>query len=152
MPTYATEAELVAYAAGTSYAARLPAVAADRNRLLELAEHEIDQALGAGGRQTTGTALLLSAADVAALPGEDKAALSRSTCAQALYRIEMGDDFFVRAQREKVSGRNFSADGKLPIVGPGAWRELTYSDLLELTTNTSGRGRQRASDVGWRDY
>lgn len=141
MPTYATEAELVAYAAGTAYAARLPGQAGDRTRLIELAEADLDQ-----------EAFLISAVDeetgrklvVGDLDDTEESSLSRATCAQAIYRIEMGDEHFVRAQRQRVSGRGFTKEGKLPIVGPQATRELVGGNLLQLSTSV---GRRRRDDT-----
>lgn len=56
-------------------------------------------------------------------------ALKRATCAQAEYRIEMGPDFFIRAQHDQTSGPDFSTKGKLPFFGPKAQIELRYSGL-----------------------
>ena len=142
MATYATEAELTAYAAGTSYAGRIPGQAADRTRLLELAEQDLDQEAFPVEEidSTTGRKVV-----VADLDDETEVpALSRAVCAQALYRIEMGDEHFVRAQRQRVAGRGFSREGKLPIVGPQAFRELQAADLLRLSTSV---GRRRTSDT-----
>jgi hypothetical protein len=59
-------------------------------------------------------------------------ALKRATCAQAEYRFEMGEEFFVQAQYGQVSGPDFSQTGKLPRVGPTAVQELQgYGLLLE---------------------
>lgn len=140
MPTiYATDADLTAYAAEVGYTDRLPDAAARAN-LLAAAEHDVDDLIGLGARDP-GTGLYYTAADVAAMGTDQADPLKRAVCAQVLYRIEMGPEHFVRAQRERVTGRAFSADGKLPIVGPQAERELLHSDLQQLTTTTGGGRR-----------
>lgn len=146
MADYATEADLAAYAAGTAYQSRLPAAAPDRTRLLELAERDIDaHALPLEPQNATAGRPKLAGLQLA----EDEAeALNRATCAQAVYRLEMGDEHFVRAQRERVTGRNFSAEGKLPIVGPQAYRELAAGGFNRLTTSV---GSRRDPDAAWRD-
>jgi hypothetical protein len=71
---------------------------------------------------------------------EERTALSQATCAQAIYRLEMGPEHFVRAQRERVTGRAFSAEGKLPILGPQASRLLASAGLFRLTAGVGRRG------------
>lgn len=56
-------------------------------------------------------------------------ALRRATCAQAEYRIEKGEEFFVHDQHESTSGPDFSTKGKLTRFGPKAREELRYSGL-----------------------
>jgi hypothetical protein len=77
------------------------------------------------------------------IPGEleddDAAALSRATCAQAEYRVEMGPSFFRRPQFNKTKGPDYETSGQAPIVGPAAMRELTYSRLLRLTASIGDR-------------
>lgn len=140
MPTYATKEQLAAYAAGTVYAARLPADG-DRDRLLELAEQDLDQEAFPVLEidEETGRKVL-----VPDLDPQPQGALQRAVCAQAIYRIEMGDEHFTRAQRQRVTGRGFSKEGKLPIVGPQAMRELAAGDLLRLSTSV---GRRRVGDT-----
>lgn len=136
-PTYATEADLAAYVAGTAYEGRIPADAPARDRLLELAERDLDQQafLALEADAATGRKILLGDLDV-----QEKAGLSAAACAQAVYRVEMGDEHFTRAQRERVTGRAFAAEGKLPILGPQASRELAAAGLFARTT-TLGRRR-----------
>lgn len=57
------------------------------------------------------------------------AALKRATCAQAEYRIEKGEEFFVHDQYESVGGPDFGTKGKLSRFGPKAREELRYSGL-----------------------
>lgn len=140
-PTYATEADLTAYAAGTAYEDRIPADGAARDRLLELAEGDLDQQAfpAVAIDDATGRKILLGDLDV-----QEKAALSRATCAQAVFRVEMGDEHFTRAQRERVTGRAFAAEGKLPILGPQASRELAAAGLFARSTTV---GRRRFSEA-----
>lgn len=145
---YATIADLEAAVQGTPYEAQLPPTDAGKTKLIEDAERDVDQALGPGPRTATGGLLFNPAAD---LEDQQRTALAAAVCEQAMYRIEMGPEHFVRAQREAVSSRHFSARGKLPIVGPAAMRMLTYTDLLRNTTQTSSRSEDDLSpaDIGW---
>jgi hypothetical protein len=58
-------------------------------------------------------------------------ALKRATCAQAEYRDQMGEDFYIRAQYQSVSGPEFHTTGALPLIGPKARRELNGSGLIQ---------------------
>lgn len=137
MPTYADPAELDTYASARDYSDRLPDGAPALNALLETAERDLDGAIGVGDRETNDTGLLVDPA--ADLEPRQAEALSRATCAQALYRIEMGPQHFVRAQRDKIAGRAFTSEGKLPVVGPEAMRELQHAGVFRLTTTTGER-------------
>jgi hypothetical protein len=57
--------------------------------------------------------------------------LRRATCAQAEYRDQMGEDFFIRAQYASVTGPEFQTTGQLPLIGPKARRELNGSGLIQ---------------------
>lgn len=138
---YATAAELDDYVEGTAYEGRF-GDAARKDRILELAERDLDQEaflLDAPNATTIAAPKLVPTE----LDREPREGLKRATCAQAVYRLEMGDEHFVRAQRERVTGRGFSAEGKLPIVGPQAWRELSAVGLPRLSTSTAGGGDDR---------
>lgn len=139
MSTYASEGDLTEYVAGTVYEGRVGESADEREQLLERAEVDLDQE-AFPLEQPNATAGERKLAPIASLDSVEREALKRATCAQALYRLEMGDEHFVRAQRQKVTGRSFSAEGKLPIVGPGAWRELAAAgSLLNLTASVGDR-------------
>lgn len=58
-------------------------------------------------------------------------ALKRATCAQAEYRDQMGEDFYIRAQYQSVSGPEFQTTGALPLISPKARRELSGSGLIQ---------------------
>lgn len=57
-------------------------------------------------------------------------ALKRATCAQAEYRAQMGERFFIEAQYSRVSGPDFSQQGTLPRIGPKVYAELQGFGLL----------------------
>ncbi len=110
------------------------------DRLLERATRDIDRFLGARSTQTIGTyaGLKIDPADIETWEAD---ALSRATCAQAEYRFQMGEDFFVRAQGQEEKGPDFQIKGKLPYLGPKAKAELDASGLRRMTTRAgSGRG------------
>lgn len=65
------------------------------------------------------------------LDGRDTQVLSNATCAQAEYRVEMGEQFFRRAQWASVSGPEFRTTGKLPLIGPKVKAEFSGSDLIQ---------------------
>lgn len=69
--------------------------------------------------------------DVWMLQPSQVTALRRATCAQAEYRDQMGEDFFIKAQWQSVSGPEFTTQGKLPFLGPKVFRELNGSGLIE---------------------
>lgn len=123
MSTYATLAELKAYTdLDTGVSDPTLQTALDR------AERDVDSIvtpLVAGSREATGLKL-----DPASLLDWQAAALSRATCAQAEYRLAMGEDFFIRAQHSTVRGPDFSLSGQLPYIGPKVFRELTETGFV----------------------
>jgi hypothetical protein len=58
-------------------------------------------------------------------------ALNRACCAQAEYRDQMGEDFYIRAQYASVTGPEFTTTGHLPRIGPKVKRELNGSGLIQ---------------------
>lgn len=144
MATYATQADFEAYVEGwtTSDPAAL-------ERLLERAERDVDSAVGRWDRQDNGLKFGTPATDnEQGLTDLQKDALARATCAQAEYRLAMGEAFFVEAQPENVSGPDYSQTGALPRIGPKVYDELEGTDLMRLTTRLSGRG----SRPGWHSF
>jgi len=69
--------------------------------------------------------------DVWMLQPSQRYQLTRATCAQAEYRDRMGEDFFIKAQYQQVTGPEFTTQGKLPIIGPKVRRELNGSGLIQ---------------------
>lgn len=145
MGIYTTIADLEAYLDDFTPAAD-PAV--DEKEIAR-AERDLDQHCFFGGRPLEDNG---RAQDPAALDPDDVEALNRATCAQVEFRREMGPEHFIRAQRERVTGRSFSAAGKLPMIGPKVWRELRLSTLVDLTTDVGNSSLARSDrDVGWHE-
>lgn len=138
MATYAAIADLEAYVDGTAYELRLPAADVDKERLLELAERDLDGTAWPTLPRRQAPAPKVDPADLDA--AEQRPALVAAACAQAVYRLEMGDEHFVRAQRQRVQTRAVTAEGRLPILGPEAQRELASAGLFALSLPSHGRG------------
>lgn len=139
MPTYATRADCSAYIEGLVIN---DTVAFDR--LIDRAERDIDSAVGAYAiDETTGRKFVPTT-----MTARNKDDLRDATCAQVEYRLEMGEEFFIRPQYKSVKGPEFETEGQLSKIGPKTWMELTSSDLLQLTTTWHGRG----DDPPWRDF
>jgi hypothetical protein len=124
---------------------------ADANRALVLAERDVDS-LSPVSRPldaTTGRRF-----DVTALSSLETLVLQRATCAQAEYRLSMGEDFFVRGQYAQVDGPDFKTVGKLPRIAPGVWQELAGTGLIRFATTTGSalvRNRRAEPDFPIRD-
>jgi hypothetical protein len=131
MSTYATLADLKAYtdlAEGVSDA--------DLQKALDRAERDVDQALAEPpARQSSGLKY-----DPAKLtPAWAEGPLNRATCAQAEYRLTMGEEFFIRPQHDTVRGPDFATSGQLPYLAPKAARELSGTGLLATQDGRSVR-------------
>lgn len=123
MPTYTNATAFVQYVPGF--------VIEDADALdflLEKAEEDIDSAIGRGN-QTVGARKF----DVTLLTYDQAEYLSRAVCAQAEYRLHMGDTFFIEGRPKEVRGRDGSIRGPLPYIGPKAKKELTRGGLYRLT-------------------
>jgi hypothetical protein len=75
--------------------------------------------------------------DVWMLQPSQRYQLTRATCAQAEYRDQMGEDFFIKAQYTQVTGPEFTTQGQLPILGPKVMRELNGSGLVQYGTRAA---------------
>lgn len=117
MATYATVAELAEYIGR--------AAPANAERILGFAERDIDRLIRLRGQRTV-AGLKVNPVD---LTGYQAAALSRATCAQAEYRIAKGEDFFIHAQHSRVSGPDFTTEGRLPYIGPKVYQELAGTGM-----------------------
>jgi len=124
MPTYATAADVSAFIEGLVIDDD-----AAFDRLIERAERDVDSVL-------TPTALLDTGLryDPTTLTTGEQAALARAVAAQVEYRLEMGEEFFVRAQYDYVGGPDFSFRGQLEYIGPKVRRELAGTALLDRVT------------------
>lgn len=126
MPTYATATDFTTYSEG---AVIDDAVGTDR--LLERAERDIDSCL-IGPLLTSGLKYDPTLTDSTAagyLTSAQKQLLMRATVAQAEYRLAKGEDFFIHAQYDRVSGPDFTTEGRLPYIGPKAVREIAATGL-----------------------
>lgn len=130
MPTYATQDDCEALIEGL--VVDDPAGFA---RLIERAEQDLDAlAFTLLPRRDDAPKV-----DLDDLDAHEQQGLVAATAAQVAYRLEMGPEFFVRAQRESVSSRAVSHKGRLPTLGPQTSRELTAAGLWRLTTSTRRR-------------
>jgi hypothetical protein len=122
MATYAVAADLETYMPTGSGLS-----GADAEKLLQRSERDVDYVAGNWplASQTTGLKF-----DPTTLADWQKSALNRATCAQAEYRITMGEDFMVKAQYASVQGPDFTVSGRLPFIGPKVIRELVSGGLL----------------------
>lgn len=85
--------------------------------------------------------------DIWALNPAQVAQLRNATCAQAEYRDRMGEDFYIKAQWDSVTGPEFRTTGRLPLIGPKAQRELQGSGLIQYSARariTTRAGRSYA--------
>jgi hypothetical protein len=125
-PTYATRADFEAYVEGwtTDNTGAL-------DRLLERAEVDIDGLAASVVAANPDTATRRF--DLTALSARNRDVLRRATCAQAEYRFNMGEAFFVKGQYDQVTGPDFATTGRLPWIGPKVYRELSGTDLIPLS-------------------
>lgn len=130
---YASIAELDAFAEGYPY--ELPGTDPGKVALIERAQGDLDSILGPYEVIEANEGLKL---DPATLDYSQGRALSRATCAQCLYRLEMGEDHFIRPQIA-ASGPEFSQDQPASHIGPATWRELAGSGLLRNMTSIANR-------------
>lgn len=66
--------------------------------------------------------------------------LHQATIAQVLYRLEMGEQFFIRPSFEETSGPEFSTKGRPPRVAPQAKQALSGLNLIRATTSIAAKG------------
>lgn len=131
MPTYATIAQLRTYVQLDSAALG----DTEATNLLAKAEGDIDSIANIDRPISAATGRRFAPAELSTV---EALQLQRATCAQAEYRREMGNSFFVRGQFDKVSGPDFTTEGKLGAIGPQTWRELRANGFIRLTTTTRG--------------
>lgn len=127
---YATIEDLKAWTGDTSLAG------AEVERALARAEDDIDRAVGAWPIDpATGRKFDPESGDLEAWRYER---LRDATCAQAEYRLHMGEAFFTEGQADSVSGPGVSSSGRLPRLSPQAREQLESGGLLRLTTLLTG--------------
>lgn len=99
-------------------------------RALHKASIDIDRYVGpTWAKQANGLRFGVLAENPQRLTDSQLGDLVRATCAQAEYRIEKGEDFFIHGQHEVTSGPDFSTKGRLPRFSPKAKEELRFSGL-----------------------
>src|SRR3712207_477511 len=111
MPHYATTDDLDAYA---EIDITDPAFV---GRVIDRAERDLDQRVLGPWPVDAATGLKFGQPRHAGAPTNPQGlttlqidALKRATCAQAEYRIEMGERFFSRPQRERTKGPDFEVE------------------------------------------
>lgn len=103
-------------------------------RMLERASRDVDRYIGAAWSvEDNGLRFGKLEDNPKAIDQYQIEALTRATCAQAEYRIEMGPDFFVKDQHKSVGGPDFSTQGKLSRYGPKMREEVQASGLQRAT-------------------
>lgn len=124
MSVYATRADVEAYGVA------VPAGAAGQ-AIIDRAERDVDRSLR-GPLLDTGLRYNPAETSVAAagyLTAVRKEALKRAVAAQTEYRLAKGEDFFIHAQHSRVSGPDFTTEGRLPYIGPKVYQELSGTGL-----------------------
>jgi hypothetical protein len=148
MATYAQLADLTAYLEDSDVSAPTDIFAGAR--LIERAEFEVDTLLVGFGQPSDETGLKYNPATD--LQPWQAAALARAVCAQAEYRLIMGDEFFAQGQYDSWQGPDFAAKGKLPYFGPKVAYELNGTGIARTagvsSISTSYLGTE-ASRRGW---
>lgn len=127
MPTYTDKFDFLDYVPGF--------VIQDEdavNLLLDEAEEDIDNAVGRGNA----IADSLRKFDMTLMTDFQLKYLKRAVCAQAEYRLHMGETFFVESRQKEVTGRDAKISGPLAYIGPKAQIELSRGKLWNLWART----------------
>jgi hypothetical protein len=128
MATYATQVDFVQFVPGFV----IEDVDALEQLLLD-AENDIDAAVGRGNVIGDNRKF-----DLDLMTDNEAYCLMRATCAQAEYRLHMGEQFFIEGRQKEVTGRDAKIQGPLPYIGPKAKIELTRGRLWKLNGRLSG--------------
>lgn len=124
-PAYATPEDFERYVEGWKTEDK-----AALERTLHRASKDVDRQVGFGwSTESNGLKFGEPEDNPKKLPDRQLEALRDATCAQAEYRIEKGEDWFVHGQYKSTSGPDFGTQGKLPRFGPKAREELQNSGL-----------------------
>jgi hypothetical protein len=132
LPTYATPDDLEDYS---------EAFVVDNedaaNRLMYRAQQQVDQLLvgRVGAIQATGLRY-----DPDALEPWVAQALKNAVCAQAEYRLAMGEDFLIRDQRQQEQTPDMTLIGKVGRIAPKVYEELAGTGLLRFGARLSRSG------------
>lgn len=119
------------YAAADNLRAYISQTLSEQNTELEAilrrAEREIDLYLPDPGSDATRLKIVLSELSV-----YTAGCLTRATCAQAEYRLHMGEPFFIQKD-VPVSGPGIDSDRAQPRLSPKAVEELVDGGFLSMT-------------------
>lgn len=127
MAAYITQAFFESYAAPFT-----TTDAAELARVLERASRDVDAFCGPWDRQDDGSIFGDLAANPLGLAAFQVVALRNATAAQALYRIQNGEDWALGGGDlyQSTTGPDFSTTGKRPRFSPQAQQELQGSGLV----------------------
>jgi hypothetical protein len=105
---------------------------AELDRILERATRDIEAFCGPWERRDDGTLFGDLATNPAALRPAQIIALQNAVAAQAMYRIQNGEDWALGGGDlyQSTSGPDFTAAGRRPRVNPQAKQELAGSGLV----------------------
>lgn len=152
MATYASVADLIAYTDGIDAPAPSSPEYMELEKIIARAELQIDGMITWSGEQNVAAHRRVVPAD---LEQWDQDCLRLATCAQAEYRLHMGEDFFKGGQYKMVSGPDFQTQGALPMIGPRVWEELAAASprLFRVTgVATAGCTCRFHWDEDWDDW
>lgn len=128
MGTYATVEDFRSYAADILRSGEIPADDDAAERLIARAEQDVDRAIGGPPHADTDRRV-----DPATIPAAQVAALSRATCAAAIFRIVQRERVLVGADDGLISAGSiqFRQIGWLPRQSPVMLEELAGYGLLQ---------------------
>lgn len=128
MGVYATADEFKAYAEDILRPGELPADDAGIERLIARAERDVDNAVGGPPHPDTDRRV-----DPATISPAQQAALSRATCAAAVFRISQRERVLVGADDgiQTMAGLTFRPASWLPRQSPVMLQELSGYGLLQ---------------------
>lgn len=142
MATYASIADLVAYTDGLD----MPVENSDEwnriTKIIDRAERQIDGVIMWGGDPDAANHRRVR---VDELTEWDRQCLRLATCAQAEYRMLMGESFFQGGQYSRVEGPDFNTYGAMPVIGPRVWEELDTASYVLFHVRGVGRNGDELS-------
>lgn len=121
MATYASIQDLVLYSEAVMAPESGSAEELRLLRIIERAESQIDGIIMWRGPRDEANHRRVRVAD---LEPWDRECLKAATCAQAEYRVLMGEEFFASGQYARTIGPDFEVHGVMPVIGPRVWQEL----------------------------
>jgi len=147
MAAYATIEDYTEYTGGAA-----PTEASDEEaallRALARASSQVDRVITWAGDRDETNHLRINLED-ANLTDWDRVCLVRATCAQAEYRLVMGEEFFLGGQHtETTTPDGWGMKGALPHISPAVWIELRNAP--RAISHRSGVGYAGRPVTGWR--